>query len=93
MDKIARLRLLEKLRDLCGQIAVLNKEIASAPVAGLELVRQDLAGGKPKRETTYGQKHKQPTNSNKITPPAGMGICSDSPVIGSFYQAGPNAHE
>jgi len=89
MDRIARLRLLEKLRDLCGQVAVINKEIASTPVAGLELVRQDLEGKKP-HHTVYGQKHKQPTNSNKITPPAGMGICSDSPNVAPYYQPGPN---
>ncbi len=92
MDRIARLRLLEKLRDLCGKVAVVNKEIASTPVAGLELVRQDLEGKKP-HHTVYGQKHKSPTNSNKITPPAGMGICSDSPNVAPFYQAGANADE
>jgi len=90
MDKITRLRLLEKLRDLCGQLSVLNKEVSAAPVAGLELVREDLEGGK-KKHTIHGQKHTQPTNANKITPPAGMGISSDSPNVASFYQAGPNA--
>ena len=92
MDKLSRLKLIEKLRDLYGQVAVLSKEVSSAPVVGLELVREDLAG-RQEKPTVYGQKHKQPTNSNKITPPAGMGICSDSPNVGSFYQAGPNAHE
>jgi len=91
MDKIARLRLLEKLRDLCGQVAVLSKEVSATPVVGSELVREDLAG-KKLHHTVYGQKHKQPTNSSKITPPAGMGICSDSPNVAPFYQAGPNAN-
>jgi len=89
MDKVARLRLLEKLRDLCGQISVLSKEVSSTPVAGSELVREDLEG--KKKHITHGQKHHQPTNRNKITPPAGMGICSDSPNVAPLYQAGPNA--
>jgi len=91
VDKLARLKLIEKLRDLYGQIAVLSKEVSSAPVEGLDLVREDLAGEKNKSKV-YGQKHTQPVNSNKITPPAGMGICSDSPNVGSYYQAGPNAN-
>ncbi len=91
MDRLARLKLIEKLRDLYGQIAVLSKDVSSVPVEGIGLVREDLTGGKA-QPTTHGQKHKQPTNSNKITPPAGMGICSDSPNVGSFYQAGPNAN-
>jgi hypothetical protein len=89
MDSIARLRLLEKLRDLCGQISVLSKETSSTPVAGLGLVREDLAGRR-NQHTVHGQKQKQPINSNKITPPTGMGTCSDSPNVGSYYQAGPN---
>ena len=70
-------------------MAVLSKETSTVPVAGLELVREDLAG-KKKQDTVYGQKHKQPTNSNRITPPAGMGICSDSPNVAPYYQPGPN---
>lgn len=89
MDSIARLRLLEKLRDLCGQLSVLSKETSATPVVGLELVREDLAGSK-NRHMAHGQKQKQPVNSNKITPPVGMGTCSDSPNVGSYYQAGPN---
>lgn len=91
MDRLARLKIIEKLRDLYGRVAVLAKEISATPVAGLDLVREDLAGGKAK-PTVHGQKHTPPTNSNKITPPTGMGACGDTPNVGSFYQAGPNAN-
>lgn len=88
MDRVARLRMLEKLLQLCERVSELTKEASAAPVSGLELVREDLSRG----HVVHGQKHKQPINSSKVTPPTGMGTCSDSPNVGTFYQAGPNAH-
>jgi len=82
-----RIELINKLRDFSGRLAILNKEIASIDVPGLMLVRQDLEGPKRrKKNIAYGQKHQQPLSSNRVTPPSGMGIHSDSPIVGPFYQ-------
>jgi hypothetical protein len=88
MNKIERLRILEKLRDLSGCVARLSKEVQSVPVQGAELVREDLEG---RGQMIHGQRHRQPKNDNKITPPAGMGIHSNSPNVGPFYREDPRA--
>jgi hypothetical protein len=88
MNKKLRILIIEKLRDFSCRLAAINKEIASVNVSDLLLVREDLEGPHKKKRShvAHGQKQNEPTSSNRITPPAGMGIHSDSPVVAPFYQ-------
>jgi len=84
MNIAKRQRLLDALKNFCGQLSVLNKEISQLPVQGIGLVREDL-GVRRNSHVAHGQKQKQPTMPNRITPPAGMGVHSDSPRVRDFY--------
>ena len=87
MTQQLRNKTIEKLQLLVKQLDRLNKEIASIPVQGCMLVREDLGSGRKKRgHMVHGQKQHEPVSGNRITPPAGMGIHSDSPVIAPFMQ-------
>jgi hypothetical protein len=90
MTHRAKVLILSELCKMSSRLQQINKEISSVDVPGAFLVREDLGirlpKGKKHKDVAYGQKHQQPINSNRITPPAGMGVHSDSPVVAPFYQ-------
>jgi hypothetical protein len=90
MNSRARILILSELCKMSSRLQQINKEISSVDVPSAFLVREDLGirlpKGKKHKDVAYGQRHKQPVNNNRITPPAGMGIHSDSGVAAPFYQ-------
>lgn len=83
-----RTEIIAKLRDLCGKVSCLKKEIMSAEVPGLLLTREDLGIrlANSKKQKAHGQVHKQPTNTNSITAPSGMGTGVPKVNIGPIEQ-------
>lgn len=68
-----RTSVLNKLRDVAGKLQLVQKEIMSMNVPGLELTREDLGVRRPKKNKDFrfehGQKHYQPKLNNGITTP------------------------
>lgn len=85
MSIYSKLDLVEKLRDLSGRLHCLNKEISTIPVSGVSLTREDLGIRRNNKKTVHGQKHEQPINTNRITPPSGTGSGEAPSLPGSFY--------
>jgi hypothetical protein len=78
--------LINKLKNCMLILERIKKEILSADVAGLGLVRQDLgirlANRKPKKrnDIVYGQKHKTPEKKPHVTMTGGMGRYPQSEI-------------
>ena len=67
-----RQEILSTLRDVAGQIKIIQKEILSMDVPGLQLVRQDLGIKRTnykKQKPIHGQMQSQPRINNLITMP------------------------
>jgi len=83
---MTKFELWEYLRNINGQIQLLEKKIMSMDITGLGLVREDLGIRRPKKEkkeTVYGQVHREPAMHNRITAPGE--VKSDTPNLGPDY--------
>lgn len=83
----------EPSRETLGEALPRNREATKAPKTQggpptPKKVKEDTK--EPHRgDVAFGQKHQEPTKNPHRTPPAGMGMVSDSYRVGTYYQATP----